>query len=125
MDLFLRAQDIQFLTVGLVKDGRIIAEQTVEVPPEQYLYSVDQFLRAHSVSPEHIHRILVVNGPGSFTASRISVTLANTLAFVHHIPMVALENPERLSMQELLSDANRFSEHAFVVPVYDRPPNIT
>lgn len=125
MDLFICAQDIQCITFGLVKDQTLFCEKTFEVSPEKYLASLDQFLSEQKMSSADISRILIVSGPGSFTASRVSVVVANAFAFVHKIPMVPIENPDRRSMSELLSDFTMIPEQSFVVPAYDRPPNIT
>ncbi|OGL61981.1 hypothetical protein A3C09_01480 [Candidatus Uhrbacteria bacterium RIFCSPHIGHO2_02_FULL_47_44] len=135
MDLFLCAQDIQFITFGLVshptptlpsgRGGGLRIEKTFEVPPEKYLASFDAFLREQQVLPEHISRLLVVNGPGSFTASRVSVVIANTFAFVRKIPVIPVENPDRLPIEKLLPILQTLPEHIFVTPAYDRPPNIT
>lgn len=119
------AQDIQFVTFGLIKDQTMFFEKTFEVPPEKYLASLNQFLVEQKKSPAEIQRILIVNGPGSFTASRVSVTIANTFAFVHQIPMMPIENPNRLSIGELIPLMNQIPKHVFVIPAYDRPPNIT
>jgi tRNA A37 threonylcarbamoyladenosine modification protein TsaB len=35
--------------------------------------------------------IVVVNGPGSFTAMRIITLTINTLSFVHHIPLYSID----------------------------------
>lgn len=125
MDLFISAQDIRCITFGLVRDQTLFCERTYKVPPEKYLASLDCFLVEQQLSSLSIMRILIVNGPGSFTASRVSVVLANTFAFVRDIPMISIENPNCLSMKELLRIDVRRPEHTFVVPTYDRPPNIT
>ncbi|MCX6715342.1 MAG: hypothetical protein NTX72_06040 [Candidatus Uhrbacteria bacterium] len=125
MDLFICAQDIQFITFGLVKDRTLFCEKAFEVPPEKYLFSLDVFLSEQHVAPVDVSRILIVNGPGSFTASRVSVVMANSFAFVQQIPMCSIENPERRSLAELLPILERRPDQAFVVPAYDRPPNIT
>lgn len=125
MDLFICAQDIQFITFGLVKNQTLFCEKTFEVPPEKYLASLDAFLHEQQMSSVDVSRILIVNGPGSFTASRVSVVIANTFAFVRKIPVVAIENKERLSIEKLLPMLATLPEHTFVIPAYDRPPNIT
>ena len=125
MDLFICAQDIQFVTFGLIQDQTLFFEKTFEVPPEKYLLSLNQFLIEQNKSPEEIKRIMIVNGPGSFTASRVSVSIANTFAFVHGIPMFPIENPGRLSLTSLMALLKKIPEHAFVIPAYDRAPNIT
>lgn len=125
MDLFLSAQDIQFITFGLVRDQTLFCEKTFDVPPENYLASLQVFLSEQSVSLFDVKRLLVVNGPGSFTASRVSVVIANTIAFTQNIPIIPIENPDRRPLIELVKTVFQSPEHTFVVPAYDRPPNIT
>lgn len=125
MDLFICAQDIQCITFGLVKDQTLFCEKVFDVPPENYLASLDRFLSEQHVAPVDVSRMLIVNGPGSFTASRVSVVIANTFAFVRQIPVCSLENPERKSLTELLPIFETLPKQAFAVPAYDRPPNIT
>ena len=125
MDLFFSAQDIQCITFGLVKDQTLFCEKTFDVPPENYLASLHTFLLEQSLSVSDIKRVFVVNGPGSFTASRVSVVIANTIAFTQQIGMVSIENPDRRPMRELMETVLQSKEQTFVVPAYDRPPNIT
>lgn len=125
MELFISAQDIQRITFGLVQDQALFFEKTFEAAPEQYLLSLDTFLSEQKLSSTDVSRIMIVNGPGSFTASRVSVTIANTLAFARSIPIVSFENPDRLSLTELLMQIGSREEQVFAVPAYDRPPNIT
>jgi tRNA A37 threonylcarbamoyladenosine modification protein TsaB len=125
MELFVCAQDIQSITFGLVRDQEVLFEKTYDASPEHYLFSLEQFFSEQKMSPADVSRILVVTGPGSFTASRVSVTMVNTFAFVHSVPVVSFENSERLSLAELLSQKRAQGESVFAVPTYDRPPNIT
>ena len=127
MDLFIAAQDIGSITLGLVDGASIVCEETHAVSPEAYLQTLNAFLEKNSVETSSIHRLLVVPGPGSFTASRVSVTIANTIAFVWNIPVVSLPNPQKLSLNDLIAQRSikKEDEHPFTAPVYDRPPNIT
>ncbi len=127
MDFLIAAQDIGVMSLGLLNDRGELTEETFPIAPEQYLQTIHLFLEKYHVLFEDIKRILVVPGPGSFTASRVSVTIANTIAFTHKIPMVSLPNVEKYSLQELCvrflqSDQQ---ETVFVTPLYDRPPMIT
>jgi tRNA A37 threonylcarbamoyladenosine modification protein TsaB len=125
MDLFICAQDIQCITFGLVKDQTLFCEKTFDVPPENYLASLHAFLSEQSVSLSDVKRLFVVSGPGSFTASRVSVVMATAIVFARNIPIIPIENPDRHSLAELVKNALLSPEHLFVVPTYDRPPNIT
>ena len=127
MELFIAAQDIGSMHLGLVENETLTRDETFAVSPEEYLQTIDGFLKKHSVPVSSLTRLLVVPGPGSFTASRVSVTLANTMAFALNIPVICLPNPEKKMLKELCGSFVKadFVEQAFIAPLYDRPPNIT
>ncbi|MBI4256985.1 hypothetical protein HY733_03890 [Candidatus Uhrbacteria bacterium] len=124
MMLLLLAQDIGWLSIGLAQSGKLIQERTSETSPEGYLLNLHQTLEAWSVSLEQIKSILVVTGPGSFTASRVSTTIANAIAFSRNIPIMGVENSSHRSLTELLMSLPEMGS-THVAPTYDRPPEIT
>lgn len=124
MYLVISGQDIRSMTCG-VFDGVVMShEQTLRATPEQYLASLDQLLRDWDLSTHQFDGVIVVTGPGSFTASRVSTTIANGVAFAKSIPVFALENPERLPLSDLLA-RNELLPASYAIPAYDRPPHIT
>jgi len=125
MELGICAQDIRSVSFGLIDKGSVIAEEVFEASPEQYLRILSEFLQKYDCSLDSLTRLFVVTGPGSFTASRVSVTIANTLAFSLGIPLSGVENQERSTFEKLWYPMNSEGEHDLVVPVYDRPPMIT
>ncbi|HBR80271.1 MAG: hypothetical protein UX09_C0030G0009 [Candidatus Uhrbacteria bacterium GW2011_GWE2_45_35] len=130
MLLFLSAQDINFLEVGLIDvQGQLLSFKKVEVPPEKYLATVSEFLDEQKISADDLTKIIVVSGPGSFTASRLTVTIANSLSFAKNLPIIGIENPDRQNGEALIKKKAQawidLSPNKFVSPVYDRPPNIT
>lgn len=130
MILFLAAQDISRLEVGLLdSEGRLLSFQEFSASPEEYLAAVARFLSDHSVPLQTLERIVVVSGPGSFTSTRISVTIANGWSFALQIPVIGVSNSEGLSTKELLAKhaKNLINQLAtgFVKPVYNRPAMIT
>lgn len=126
--LLVCGQDIRSLSLGLVRDGTLAADTVLDASPERYLARVAETLGEWKVSPEDLGAVAVVTGPGSFTSSRVSTTIGNAIAFARGIPVLAIENPDRLSLHELaartdfaaLPPADRYA-----VPTYDRPPHIT
>jgi hypothetical protein len=127
MYLFISSQDIKKLTIGLVQNGVLEQMQHFVSSPEQHLYFLDKQLRDWGVAIRDVVGIYVVTGPGSFTASRVSITIANTIAFARGIPVFVLTNPDRLPFDELLLQAIKkgVKPCVFAVPFYDRPPGIT
>lgn len=58
---------------------------------EYFLDSVLSFLTKNNLVFKDIEGVIAVNGPGSFTAMRIITLTLNTLSFVHHIPLYAID----------------------------------
>jgi hypothetical protein len=124
MQLAVCAQDIRSITYAALDGGQILHQETLDARPQEYLSALDTLLQTWSLSLLVFKGLVVVTGPGSFTASRVSTTIANTIAFVHQIPIQGLENPDHIPLQKLLSSfSGQVSE--YVMPSYDRPPNIT
>lgn len=64
MFLFLSAQDINFMEVGLLEEnGRLFSFQKIITPPENFLSNLSSFLYEQKVSWEIIKKIVVVSGP--------------------------------------------------------------
>lgn len=127
MYLFLRAQDLHELEIGLSQNGKLIFCSTHLVSPESYLSTIAKVLKNKHVSTNELTGIFVVTGPGSFTASRISITIANTLAFAKGVPVFAVKNqnfrPIEKFHDEVLSEP--LQSESFVQPYYAQPPHIT
>lgn len=85
-----------------------------------------------SYSQEHqstLTGIIVAAGPGSFTGLRIGLSVANTIAYVRDVPIVAIE--EAKSAEDLLQNGLKVlksrgaSFDGAVVPHYGAEPHIT
>lgn len=64
---------------------------------EKFLQTLDAFLIKNLVAPSNLAGIMVVNGPGSFSAVRLGVVAANTIALLHDIPVY----PYKLKVTEI------------------------
>lgn len=123
--LIIAAQDIREITLGLLRGNQNLVERTIEGAPEEHLPLIDIFLKEQGLTIQDIDQLYVVTGPGSFTASRVSVTIANTIAFVKQIPIYGLDNKEKAPLTELIPLFLKQTKQEFIVPSYDRPPHIT
>lgn len=54
------------------------------------LAAIDSFLSEHGLTPRKLYGIFVVTGAGSFTSSRVGAVIANTFAYVQHIPVLGI-----------------------------------
>ncbi len=126
MYLFLSSQDLKTLDLCLLDQSVIHIQAHLETTPESFLFSLDEQLTQWGTNLSQMQGVVVVSGPGSFTSSRLSVTIANAIAFRYTLPILAIANPERLPIETLVQTID-FSQlsHSFAQPVYDRPPFIT
>jgi tRNA A37 threonylcarbamoyladenosine modification protein TsaB len=123
MMLFLSAQDINELVVGLVDGQSFVKEQVVESDPEQFLVEIQKVLEEWSTKFEDLTGVIVVLGPGSPTSLRVTVTIANTIGFAKQLPVVGLVNKDRVSPADLIASTKFEIPTGFkpLSPFYDRP----
>lgn len=90
--------------------------------------------RAEKTGSPKLKKILVVTGPGGFSAARVGITAANTIAFARRIPLIpldleALKKVQGKGSNFILGLTERVNSGAstqeMAAPVYDRPPSIT
>lgn len=126
MILFLSAQDLRSVLIGLIDGSEFVRLKEQETTPEGYLKTLNDFLVDKRISD--LKGVCLVTGPGSFTSNRIILTIANTLHFVHNLPLYTLENPDHLPPKELICQkgiGNALNLKEFAHVAYDRPPHIT
>jgi tRNA A37 threonylcarbamoyladenosine modification protein TsaB len=136
MILIISTEKNTHFSVGL-SDGQGISQyKTVRKKYQQselLLVTIDLLLETSKV-----RGIVVVKGPGDFSALRIGVSTANGLSYAWQIPvvgvklnekMLALKEKQKLAEvlqlgQELLSKYKPRSRVSCVLPEYDQEPNI-
>ena len=83
------------LEVVLVKDNEIIGKKELESINDHASHLVpfiDEVLKENKLSTSDINKVYVVNGPGSFTGTRIGVTVGKTLAFSNNINVIPVSS---------------------------------
>lgn len=129
MILVLQTTVLGRISVWLVRDRRIIASRKVEIEwhgSDRALAVVDQTLRQKKKSVNDIKSIIIVRGPGSFTAVRTGLIIANTLGMLLRIPVRGIVVKHRLSNDEVLFQAAMAGKKNFLLrPWYGKSPNIT
>ena len=81
------------LVVGIVKNEEVIScveRETVNDHSKYLVPIIDEELNKNNLTIKDINKIYVVSGPGSFTGTRIAVTVAKTLSYALDIPVKSI-----------------------------------
>lgn len=122
------ADYIEIITTEGGSDSKIVRVDGKYKQSEQLLTTIDGILKDDNKQLVDIAGIVVVSGPGGFTALRIGVVIANTLAYALKIPAVGVTLDEFSDNSELITLAvaklSTAKVGGIVMPEYGKEPNI-
>ena len=104
-----------FLYTAIIKDDTLLCEIKEKLGnnlSEYTLPRIEEMFDVKNIKIDDIDKIIVVNGPGSFTDIRIGLTIAKTMAWAKNIPIIPISSLEAMALS---SDAN----YDYVVPAID------
>ncbi len=84
-----------YLYAGVVSDNKLLAELKDKLDNNLSTFSlslIEKMFEKLQITPRDIDKIIVVNGPGSFTGVRIGITIAKTWAWALHIPITTVSS---------------------------------
>lgn len=131
MMLYINGQDIARFVVGVADAETVLSLEVMEgARPEQFLASIDSFLRENDYAIEDMTRLVVVVGPGSATALRAVLSIVNTIAFVRGVDLVGVEKDpvqdDEVFLRSILAkEIEVHVSESFLHPVYAHEPRIT
>lgn len=107
-----------YLYTGLVVDSHLISEVKEDFGKDLSsvaLKKIQEMLTTNQLEPADIDKIIVVNGPGSFTGIRVGITIAKTFAYslnknittITSLEAMALSSKEDTKIKIPLIDARR------------------
>ncbi len=111
--------------ISLIKGKKIIKKISFRKKfgeSENLLLMIDKLLREGKIKIKNLKKIIVVKGPGNFTALRIGIVVANTLAYALKIPVHGVKLDE---LDGLLNLKFKSRKIEFVSPFYGKEPSIT
>ena len=85
----------QALSVAVNRDGKMIAEINTnykKTHSETLVDNIQKVLSIADIKKNHIDRIIVAKGPGSYTGVRIGITVAKMLAKQLNIPIYSVSS---------------------------------
>lgn len=104
------------LGIALIADGKVIAERITNLPKNhstRVMPAIVELMQECEIKPENLTKIVVANGPGSYTGVRIGVTIAKSLAWTLGIPITTVS-----SLKVLAATGGR-NYNSYLSPIID------
>ncbi len=90
-----------YLYTGLSKDNLLLIERKLNFAHDLSTFALDEvrkmFLEV-KIEPKDVDKIIVVNGPGSFTGIRIGVTIAKIYAYLLKKEIITISSLEAMNV---------------------------
>ncbi|WP_225048140.1 tRNA (adenosine(37)-N6)-threonylcarbamoyltransferase complex dimerization subunit type 1 TsaB [Lacticaseibacillus kribbianus] len=105
----------QAMSVAVVDGDTVLSEMTInrkKTHSEQLLPTIHRLLDVSGLSASDLDRVVVADGPGSYTGLRIAVTTAKTLAYTLDLELVGVSSLAALA-------AGVTATPAVIVPLMD------
>ena len=82
----------EILNAALIKDGIILGSSTISSSEhsKHTMPEIEKLFKNNNIDPKSVNKIMVTNGPGSFTGIRIGVTIAKTYAWACNINVIPI-----------------------------------
>lgn len=103
-----------YLYTGIVVDSKLVAEVKEDFGKDLSsvaLKKISEMLDNNNLKPNDIDKIMVANGPGSFTGIRVGVTIAKTYAYSLKKEIITISSLEVMALSN--------KDNIFKVPIID------
>ena len=90
-----------YLYTGVVEEDKVLYEIKEKLDNNLStfsLYLIEDMFKKIGIVPKDINKIIVVNGPGSFTGVRIGVTIAKIWAWALKIPIITVSSLKAMAI---------------------------
>ena len=95
-----------YLYTGIVEEDKLLIEKKKYLEHElskESLYIVSEMFDEANLSVDDIDKIIVVNGPGSFTGIRIGLTFAKVYAWAKKIEVTSISSLDAMAISTNIS----------------------
>ena len=119
MKIFYLDTSSNYLYTAILEDTKVISEIKEKLERDLSrlaLFKIEEMFKNNNMDLNDIEKIIVVNGPGSFTGVRIGLTIAKTISWAKKIPIIQISSLEAMALS---SD----SKYNYTVPAIDARRN--
>lgn len=88
------------LNIALISEKNVISQE-IEREGDTSLIALDEInklLKSEKIRLNDLDKIILVNGPGSYTGTRICTTIAKTISFCLDIPVIEVSSLEVIAL---------------------------
>jgi len=126
--LFIDTTAMNEIMVAIVKGAAVkqIHQPIGFEERDDLLRYIDRLVKLSRTPLDQIGSIIVIRGPGPFTAIRVGVTVANALGLAFSVPVYGANKVDSTDIARIVSKVKLTAPDKVPVrPLYDRAPNIT
>lgn len=93
MKIYIDTRDRNNIRISILKNGKPLASKEVNtvITPESALSLLAKVLEENEILVSDLKEIIVERGPGSYTGTRVGVSIANALSLALKIPVNSKE----------------------------------
>lgn len=132
MILIINTADSEKVIIGLANNLGLLKKKQFNAKyqqSEKLLPAITKLLASAKVSLKDLRGVIVVIGPGPFTALRVGVVTANTLAYSLQVPNIGFKLDQFDTLDDLalkgMVQLRKLSKFRLLNPFYAKEPNIT
>lgn len=120
------AKDVSIATYW---HDKILSQITKYIPNEHSIYTIpyiDKCLNDAKINKKDIDKIIVVNGPGSFTGIRIGLTIAKVYSYILNINVICVSSLKALALSvsnDVIISIIDARNDNYYVGIYDKNHN--
>lgn len=114
--------------IALYNKSQLVAEKTWlsdKNQSEELLSEIEKILKRNKIKKSDLKKILIVNGPGSYTGLRVGLSTANMLAYSLGIEIIGIAAGIKINTLTKLLEANASVFSKPIMPIYRYQPKIT
>lgn len=117
------------VSIATYESGKILSLISECIPNMHSIYTIpyiDRCLTESKIDKKEVEKIIVINGPGSFTGIRIGLTIAKVYSYILNINVVCVSSLKALALStsgELIISVLDAKNDNYYVGIYDKDYN--
>lgn len=122
MFLVLNNHEEDKLAISAWVNNKLVQRNYIVKKNNDFLLCLEKFLSSQKSTLKDLVGLGVVMGVGRFTATRLLVTMVNTLSYSLKIPVLKLDN--NFDIQVATAEAKQAKAGEYILPIYSSEPHI-